>query len=177
LYKLFVEEAGALNNENVDPGKSNDRLHNKENADDHERSFQSPELGDKLAHELSPEVSEKTIDNLDSLSHISTKKSRNTYKREWYKKLTPEQRKARNEHEKMAWSEGKRACKRRRSANRQQPHSIAMENPHYVPEILDPAKDGAKIGAEVSAADVTIPQFEWTPSDWTPIYIPPNSID
>ena len=118
LYKLFVEEAGALNNENVDPGKSNDRLHNKENADDHERSFQSPELGDKLAHELSPEVSEKTIDNLDSLSHISTKKSRNTYKREWYKKLTPEQRKARNEHEKMAWSEGKRACKRRRSANR-----------------------------------------------------------
>ena len=59
LYKLFVEEAGALNNENVDPGKSNDRLHNKENADDHERSFQSPELGDKLAHELSPEVSEK----------------------------------------------------------------------------------------------------------------------
>ena len=80
LYKLFVEEAGALNNENVDPGKSNDRLHNKENADDHEGSFQSPELGDKLAHELSPEVSEKTIDNLDSLSHISTKKSRDTQK-------------------------------------------------------------------------------------------------
>ena len=50
------------------------------------------------------------------------------------------------------------------------PHSIAMENPHYVPELLDPAKDGAK----VSAADVTIPQFEWTPSDWTPIYIPPS---
>ena len=40
-----------------------------------------------------------------------------------------------------------------------------MENPHFVPELLDPAKDGAK----VSAADVTIPQF-----DWTPIYIPPS---
>ena len=67
--------------------------------------------------------------------------------------------------------------KRKRSElrkNRWQPHSIAMENPHYVPEILDPAKDGAKIGAELSAADVTIPQFEWTPSDWTPIYIPPS---
>ena len=49
-----------------------------------------------------------------------------------------------------------------------------MMNPHYIPEILDPAKDGAKIGAELSAADVTIPQFEWTPSDWTPIYIPPS---
>ena len=49
--------------------------------------------------------------------------------------------------------------------NRRQPHSIALENLHYVPEILDPAKDGAK----VSAADVPIPQF-----DWTPIYIPPS---
>ena len=44
-----------------------------------------------------------------------------------------------------------------------------MMNPHYIPEILDPAKDGAKIGAEVSAADVTIPQF-----DWTPFYVPPS---
>jgi hypothetical protein len=44
-----------------------------------------------------------------------------------------------------------------------------MENLHYVPEILDPAKDGAK----VSALDVTIPQFDRTPVDWTPIYIPP----
>ena len=73
--------------------------------------------------------------------------------------------------------EGKRACKRRPNElkkNRRHPHSITMENPHYVPEILDPAKDGAKIGAEVSAADVTIPQFEWIPSDWTPIYIPPS---
>ena len=35
---------------------------------------------------------------------------------------------------------------------------------------LDPAKDGAK----VSAADVSIPQFDWTPADWTPIYIPPS---
>ena len=62
--------------------------------------------------------------------------------------------------------------KRRRNEltkNRRQPHSIAMENLHYVPEILDPAKDGAK----VSALDVTIPQFDWTPVDWTPIYIPP----
>ena len=40
-----------------------------------------------------------------------------------------------------------------------------MENPHYVPELLDPAKDGAK----VSAADVTIPQF-----DSTPFYVPPS---
>ena len=40
-----------------------------------------------------------------------------------------------------------------------------MENPHYVPDLLDPAKDSAK----VSAADVPIPQF-----DWTPIYIPPS---
>jgi hypothetical protein len=57
--------------------------------------------------------------------------------------------------------EGKRACKRRPNElkkNRRHSHSITMENPHYVPEILDPAKDGAKIGAEVSAADVTIPQ-------------------
>ena len=37
--------------------------------------------------------------------------------------------------------------------NRRQPHSIAMENLHYVPKILDLAKDGAK----VSAADVSIP--------------------
>jgi len=37
-----------------------------------------------------------------------------------------------------------------------------MENPHYVPKILDSAKDGAK----VSAADVSITQF-----DWSPIYV------
>ena len=52
--------------------------------------------------------------------------------------------------------------------NRRQPHSIALENLHYVPKILDLAKDGAK----VSAPDVTIPLFDWTPVDWTPIYIP-----
>jgi len=49
--------------------------------------------------------------------------------------------------------------------NRRHPRSIAVENSHYVPEFLDPAKDDAK----VSAADVTIPQL-----DWTPIYIPPS---
>ena len=65
----------------------------------------------------------------------------------------------------LAQLEGKRACKRRRNElkkNRPHPHSIAMENPHYVPKILDPANDGAK----VSAADVSIPQF-----DWSPIYV------
>ena len=68
----------------------------------------------------------------------------------------------------MAWLEGKRVCKRAKTKlrnNIRHPHSIAMENPHYVPELLDPAKDGAK----VSAADVTIPQF-----DWTPVYTPPS---
>jgi len=123
-----------------------------------------PELCDKGA----PEVSDTTINIHDSVS--KTRKSKSAYQREWYKKLIPEQKKARNERQKMhdstlAQLEGKRACKRRRNElkrNIRHTHSIAMENPHYVPKLLDPAKDGAK----VSAADVSIPQF-----DWTPIYI------
>jgi hypothetical protein len=61
LYKLFVEDAGALNDENGDPDKSNDRLiinnsYQPSDADNHDPSFQSPELGDKRAAEPSPEV-------------------------------------------------------------------------------------------------------------------------
>jgi hypothetical protein len=117
LYKLFVEDSGALNDENVDPDKSNDRFHINNSyqpldADNHDQSFQSPDLGDKRAAELSPEVSGKTRKNLDSVSHIMTRKSKSTYQREWYKRLTPEQKKARNQREKMAWLEGKRVQKK-----------------------------------------------------------------
>jgi len=61
LYILFVEEAGALNAKNVDPGKSNDCLQSnysyQPNGDDNDdQSFQSPKLGDKCAGGVSPEV-------------------------------------------------------------------------------------------------------------------------
>jgi hypothetical protein len=65
----------------------------------------------------------------------------------------------------MARLERKGVCKQRKKelrTNGLHPHSIALENSHYVPEILDPAKDGAKL----SAVDVSIPQF-----DWSPVYI------
>ena len=116
MYKLFVEEAGALNDENVDPNKSNDRLQIKNeyqpcDVATQDQSFQSPKLGDKCAAGVSPEVSNKTISNLDFVSHKMTKKSKSMYSREWYKNLTPEQRKARIERNNMAWLEGKRVCK------------------------------------------------------------------
>jgi len=117
LYKLFVEEAGALNDENVDPNKSNDRLQIKNeyqpcDVTNQDQSFQSPKLGDNCAAEVSPEVSDKTINHLDFVSHKMMRKSKSIYNREWYKNLTPEQRKARIERNNMARLEGKRACKR-----------------------------------------------------------------
>ena len=89
MYKLFVEEAGALNDENVDPNKSNDRLQIKNeyqpcDVATQDQSFQSPKLGDKCAAGVSPEVSNKTISNLDFVSHKMTKKSKSMYSREWY---------------------------------------------------------------------------------------------
>ena len=105
-----------MNDENVDPDKSNDRLYinnsyQPSSADNHDRSFQTPEFGNKCAPELSAEASDKTINDLDSVSQNMTSKSKSTYQREWYKKMNPEQRNARNEREKMARLEGKRACK------------------------------------------------------------------
>ena len=105
-----------MNDENFDPDKSNDHLqinnsYQPNDVDNHDQSFQSPKLGDKCAAGVSPEVSNKTISNLDFVSHKMTKKSKSMYSREWYKNLTPEQRKARIERNNMARLEGKRVCK------------------------------------------------------------------
>ena len=104
-----------MNDENFDTDKSNDHLqinnsYQPNDVDNHDQSFQSPKLGDKCAAGVSLEVSDKN--NLDSVSHITTRKSKSMYRREWYKNLTPAQRKARIEHNNMARLEGKRACKR-----------------------------------------------------------------
>ena len=121
LYILFVEEVGALNAKNVDPGKSNDRLQSnysyQPNGDDNDdQYFQSPKLGDKCAGGVSPEVSDKIINNLDSVSHTMTRMSKSMYSREWYKILTPEQRKARNERNRWhGWRGRERANKEKKS--------------------------------------------------------------
>ena len=93
LYKLFVEEAGALNDENVGLDKINDgrpinNSYQLINVDNHERSFQSSELHDKgleLCDKGAPEVSDKTINIHDFVSNIMTRKLKSTYQREWYK--------------------------------------------------------------------------------------------
>ena len=82
-----------MNDENVGLDKINDErpINNSyqlSNADNHERSFQSSELCDKRA----PEVSDTAINIHDLVS--KSRKSKSTYQREWYKKLTPEQKKA-----------------------------------------------------------------------------------
>ena len=85
-----------MNDENVGLDKINDErpINNSyqlNNADNHEWSFQSSELCDKsleLCDKGAPEVSDTAINIHDLVS--KSRKSKSTYQREWYKKLTPE---------------------------------------------------------------------------------------
>lgn len=103
------------------------------------------------------------------MKHPMKNESKKLYDRERYKSMTPDQRQARRERQRLHNSELKRkealkiADKKFREIRKHtlHPESIAMENPLYIPE---PA-----LGSTLKSNDWFIPE-----SSATPLYIPPS---
>jgi len=103
--------------------------------------------------------------------------SKGNYKSEWYKNMTPEQREARCEHQRLHNREPKRKVALKLSKKKFKevrkhtlhPESVAMENPLFIPELVWPAagQSGAH-GSTAKSSNWVIPK-----SGATPIYIPP----
>jgi len=103
--------------------------------------------------------------------------SKGNYKSEWYKNMTPEQREARRECQRLHNREPKRKVALKLSKKKFKevrkhtlhPESVAMENPLFIPELVWPAagQSGAH-GSTAKSSNWVIPK-----SGATPIYIPP----
>jgi len=116
-------------------------------------------------------------DSANTMNHPKRNESKKLYDRERYKNMTPDQRQARSERQRLHNSEPKRKEALKIADNKFRvmwkhtlhPESIVMENPLYILEPVCPT-----VGA--SGADRYMTKF----SDWfilesraTPLYIPP----
>jgi hypothetical protein len=125
---------------------------------------------------------ESTIDFINTPTTYADKTcvqstSQSKYFSERYKNMTPEQREARRESQRLHNSEPKRkealkiADKKFREMRKHtlHPESIAMENPLYIPEPVWPTTGASRAhGSMVKSSDWVIPE-----SSATPLYIPP----
>jgi hypothetical protein len=118
-----------------------------------------------------------TTSSLDAT--LSQREKKRTYKRDWYKNMTPEQRTSRLERQRLhdvmpkrleAKRDYKRRC-RELNATTLHPESIAMENPLFSPELVLPTmKASGAPGSTTKSSDWVISE----PSA-TPIYMPQRS--
>ncbi|XP_066379280.1 uncharacterized protein [Miscanthus floridulus] len=107
--------------------------------------------------------------------------SRSQYLSEWYKNMTPEQREARLERQRLhntlpGRKQAKKISKERLKEVRKNTlhqESIAMENPIYVPELVWPTIEVSEPhGTTPTIGESLIPKVMETP-----LYIPPDSVE
>ena len=123
-------------------------------------------------------IDEPEIKTIEKESTIGTKStSRSDYKSGWYKNMTPKQREARRERQRLHNVEPKRkealklSKKKFKEVRKHTLHleSIAMENPLYIPEVVWPTTGAyGNHGTTTKSSDWVIPEFSATP-----LYIPP----
>jgi hypothetical protein len=103
--------------------------------------------------------------------------SKSNYDSERYKNMTPEQRQARRERQRLYNSETKRKealklSKKKFKEMRKHilhPESIAMENPLFTPELVWPTAGASEAhGSTVKSSDWVIPESNTTPLDIPP---------